>query len=323
MKHLYPGVRIDFLCRAYAAPVVRHCRFVDHVVTVESLEDDPQAYFAASGADTVVFAFPKRQLAQAAKKAGILNRVATSHRLYHWFFCNKLAHFSRARSMLHETQLNLKLLQGLCIKSDLALDRIPAFYGLSAPSNAMVDALFDDHPFNLVLHPKSNGNGREWPIAHYAELARLLQADAGIHVWITGSMAEGEWLATHGTALLRLPNVTNLCGKFDLDGLLALIGASDGLVASGTGPLHIAAALGRPTLGLFPPIKPIDITRWGALGERAASMESENKCGKCLDVNTCSCMQAIIPARVQQAVLAWRHQATAPLALAGDAEATV
>ena len=67
LKREYPGVRIDFLCRAYAAPVVRQCRFVDQVIALETLADR-QAYFAASGVDTVIFAYPDRRLAQAAKR---------------------------------------------------------------------------------------------------------------------------------------------------------------------------------------------------------------------------------------------------------------
>ena len=35
-------------------------------------------------------------------------------------------------------------------------------------------AMFDAAPFNLILHPKSNGNGREWPLERYAELADRL-----------------------------------------------------------------------------------------------------------------------------------------------------
>lgn len=310
LKRLFPSLRIDFVCRAYAAPVVRACRFIDQVVTLESL-DDPQAYFAASGADTVIFSFPQRRLARAAQRAGITNRVATSHRLHHWLSCNKLAHFSRARSCLHEALLNFKLLRPLGIVADVKLDQIAPLYGLTAPRNTRVDELFRPHAFNLILHPKSNGNGREWPLQHYASLARLLQDDPGIQVWITGSAAENTWLQEHGAALLALPNVGNLCGQFDLEGLLALIGAADGLVASGTGPLHVAAALGRSTLGLFPPIKPIDIARWGALGARASSLTSPAPCGKCRDKDTCACMLAITPPSVRKVIAGWRGQVRA------------
>lgn len=307
LKRRFPGVRIDFVCRAYAAPVVRHCRFVDNVIALESL-DDPARQFAAAGYDTVIFAFPERRLARAAWRARIANRVGTSHRLQHWFTCNRLAHFSRVRSPLHEAQLNFALLRGLGIDYIPALQEIPPLFGLAASERADVAALRGQSPFNLVLHPKSNGNGREWPLERYTELARVLQAEPGIRIWVTGSPAEGQLLAREAPALLALPNVQNMCGKFDLAGLVALIGAADGLVASGTGPLHVAAALGRPTLGLFPPTRPIDPARWGALGSRARSLCAPTPCAGCNGAGACACMHAIGVQQVADVVLGWHAQ---------------
>jgi ADP-heptose:LPS heptosyltransferase len=305
LKQRMPGVRVDFLVRAYAAPVVRQCRFVDRVLALEE-QDDAARLFAEGGYDTVIFAFPNRRLAQAARRAGVANRVGTSHRLYHWIACNRLAHFSRVRSPLHEAQLNFKLLVPLGIRHIPSLDEIPALYGLTVPRTPQVDALRALAPFNVVLHPKSNGNGREWPVARYTELARLLQAEPGICLWVTGSAAEGEWLAREAPELLAMAHVRNLCGRLDLAGLTALIGAADGLIASGTGPLHMGAALGRPVLGLFPPIKPIDPARWGAVGAQARSLSAPAPCATCTGVASCSCMLAIAAADVAGVVEGWR-----------------
>ena len=40
LKQMLPGVRISFLCRAYAASVVRFCKDVDQVFEVESVTDN-------------------------------------------------------------------------------------------------------------------------------------------------------------------------------------------------------------------------------------------------------------------------------------------
>ena len=307
LKQLNPDVQIDFLVRAYAAPVVRQCRFVDQVRTLEE-QDDPQRMFAEGGYDTVIFAFPNRRLAKAARRARVANRVGTSHRLFHLVTCNRLAHFSRVRSALHEAQLNFELLKPLGIVHLPSLEEIPLLYGLDAPRLPDADALAAQAPFNLIVHPKSNGNGREWPLVRYEELARVLQGEPGVCLWVTGSPAEGELLAREAPGLLAMPNVRNLCGRFDLAGLMAVIGVADGLVASGTGPLHMAAALGRPVLGLFPPIKPIDPTRWGAVGAQAQSLCAVQRCASCTGVEACACMAAISAGEVAGAVLAWRER---------------
>lgn len=308
LKQQHPGVQVDFLVRAYAAPVVRQCRFVDQVLAVEE-HDNAQRMFTEGGYDTVIFAFPNRRLAQAARRARVPQRVGTSHRLYHWTSCNRLAHFSRVKSSLHEAQLNFLLLQPLGMKHVPALGDIAALYGLEAPQMAAVEALRALSPFNVIVHPKSNGNGREWPLAHYTALARRLQGSEGVTVWVTGSAAEGELLAREAPDLLALPHVRNLCGRFDLHGLVALIGAADGLVASGTGPLHVAAAVGIPVLGLFPPTKPIHPARWGALGAQAQSITALQPCASCSagkNAAGCRCMDAIAVETVAGIVQGWR-----------------
>lgn len=306
LKQRYPGVHITFLVRRYAAHTVGQCRNVDQVLAVEDLPDLAQ-HMRTAGYDTVLLAFPVRRIAVAAWRAGVARRIGTSHRFYHWFTCNRLLHFSRVKSQLHEAQLNFELLRPLGLTDIPPLQQVWPLYGLQTPSSEKVEALLGGKGCNVILHTKSNGNGREWPLGHFAELARLLQPYGDVRLWLTGSAAEGELLTQQAPALLALPNVNNVCGKLDLRELLALIGRADGLVASGTGPLHLSAALGRNTLGLFPPIKPIDIARWGALGERAVNLSAPQACGNCQDKAACSCMTAITPQQVLGVVLGWRE----------------
>jgi ADP-heptose:LPS heptosyltransferase len=307
LKQGWPGVTVDLLCRRYAAPVVEQCSNVDHVIAFDK-EDDPAAVFAGKAYDIVIFAFPNRRLAKAALRAGVRQRVGTSHRLFHWLTCNRLAHFNRSRSTRHEAQLNFELLRPLGIDYMPPLADIPALYGLRAPQLAAAEALRVQAPFNVILHPKSNGNGREWPLAHYEALARQLLALPGLAIWVTGSPAEGAALLRDAPGLFALPHVHNLCGAGDLTRLTATIGVADGLIASGTGPLHVAAALGRPALGLFPPIQPIDIARWGALGAHAQSLAAPERCASCTGTASCACMAAIDVDAVAAVVRRWRSQ---------------
>jgi ADP-heptose:LPS heptosyltransferase len=307
LKRRFPAARIGFLCRGYAAAMVRQCRAIDYVIELENLGNFPSR-LVESGVDTIIFGMPDRRLAAMAWTARVNNRVGTSHRWYHWLYCNRLARFSRVKSSLHEAQLNFALLKPLGIDYIPSLQEIPDLYDLAAPVNTEIQALLAGHQFNLVLHPKSNGNGREWPVSHYSELAQLLQADSGMHLWVTGSKAEGEWLAQHAPALLAKPNVTNVCGRFSLDELSSFISQADGLIASGTGPLHMSAALGQATLGLFPPIRPIHPARWGALGKRAQVLCRSEPCAGCPDRAACTCMAEITPQQVADVVLQWQQE---------------
>jgi len=311
LKRRFPAARIGFLCRSYAAPLVRGCASIDYVIELENLGNFP-TQLVESGVDTIIFGKPDRRLAAMAWTARVENRVGTSHRWYHWLYCNRLAHFSRVKSSLHEAQLNFALLKPLGIDHVPTLQELAGLYDLTAPAapNVQPDMqqLLPSQSFNLILHPKSNGNGREWPIAHYTELAQLLQAQADIRVWVTGSQAEGEWLRQNAAALLALSNVNNACGRFNLGELSAFIAQADGLVASGTGPLHMSAALGQATLGLFPPLRPIDPGRWGALGTRAQVLCRSEPCAGCPGAESCRCMAEITPQQVATVVLQWRDR---------------
>jgi ADP-heptose:LPS heptosyltransferase len=314
LKQLYPQCEIVFVCRRYAAAVVAQCRHVDRVLTLEELGDDLAGGMARSGCDTVLFAFPRRNLAIAARRAGIARRVGSSRRVYHWFTCNRLINISAKKTPLHEAQLSFKLLLPLGVDYVPSLEQVWKLYGLTVPRHPAADAVLAGPGFKLILHPKSNGNGREWPLEHYTTLARMLGADGdGVRVLVTGSAAEGELLARQAPALLALPNVENLCGRLDLEAFTALVGGCDGLIASGTGPLHLAAALGRPVVGLFPPLKPIDPTRWAAVGPRAHNLVTAQACGHCADPARCTCMVAIAPEQVHQLVRQW-HTEAAPAA---------
>ena len=314
LKQRFPDARIGFLCRAYAAPMVRHCKALDYVVESDTLKDATKE-FAKSDIDTIIFAKPDKALAVAAKKAGIRNRVGTSHRWFHWITCNRLAHFSRVKSDLHEAQLNFALLKPLGIDYIPPLEDIPALYQLSAPPFHGEPKL-DPARLNVAIHPKSNGNGREWPLAHYTELAKQLQQHEDIRLWVTGSEREGKLIAELAPELLAQPNVTNTCATFTLDELTSFINACDGLIASGTGPMHLSAALGKHTLGLFPPIRPIDPGRWGTLGSKAQVLVKPTGCGSCNNPADCACMRNITPDDVAQVVLGWRaavfHKDAAP-----------
>src|SRR5205085_4214283 len=101
----------------------------------EKLNDVDRAEFLfAQKADAIIHVYPRRTIAQAARRARIPLRIGTSHRFYHLFSCNKLIHFSRRKAELHEAQLNVKLLEGMGIKIQPSLMELVSYYGLKQPS---------------------------------------------------------------------------------------------------------------------------------------------------------------------------------------------
>jgi heptosyltransferase III len=71
------------------------------------------------------------------------------------------------------------------------------------------------------------------------------------------------------------------------------------LVACSTGPLHIAAALGKKAIGIFPPIRPMHPQRWQPVGVQAQTLCVSKLCEACRKNMQCACIQEITPSQVK------------------------
>ena len=167
--------------------------------------------------------------------------------------------------------------------------------GPSLPSTHFF--LFDgasagEEKFNLIIHPKSKGSAKEWGVENYAELvAQLPEKD--FNILITGIKEEGELLKQQVPQIFSHPHVKDVTGVFSLEQFMELISKVDGFVAGSTGPLHIASALGKHTLGIYPPIRPMHPGRWQPIGQNAHHLVLDKDCGDCRKSETCACVKAI------------------------------
>lgn len=304
LKKINPSIKISFLCRAYAAPAVESCTAIDHVICIEDIQHDLVNNLKKSNIDTIIIAQPDKKLARAAFFAHLKNRIGNARqKLYLLLFCNRRVFFSKRTTSLHEAQINFEFLRPFGITTIPSLEEIHQLYQFDIKFNEEIAQWFSRYSYNFILHPKSNGHGREWPISHYVQLAQIALKNPEIHFWITGSKKEGEWVETHAPEMLNMSNVTSTCGQLTLSELVQFIHQSDGLVASGTGPLHIASAVGQNCIGLFPPTKPMHPGRWAALGPHAHNLATDHSCSEnCKDItaSVCDCMTALSPDLIYQ-----------------------
>ncbi|AYA38416.1 lipopolysaccharide heptosyltransferase family protein [Hymenobacter oligotrophus] len=314
LKQQYPGCRVVLLGRSYTQAVAAACPAVDDFLNDDELRQLPETEQVAAlrrvQADAIVHIFPSRRLATLARKAGISQRIGTRSRWFHWLTCNRLVALSRRHSPLHEAQLNCQLLRPLGLKHLPTLADLQPL-GRIAPTEpvpAEVVVLLERgsaRQLNIVLHPGSRGSGRDWPLEHYGQLARLLHAQ-GHRVLVTGTATEGEqlkpWLQEHAAVC------HNLTGRLSLGQFIGFIALVDGLVAASTGPVHLAAALGRHALGLFVPMHPMHPGRWAPLGPKAEYLVlNKPDCNDCRqDASQCRCIRGIVPAEVAARIGAWQ-----------------
>jgi heptosyltransferase-3 len=314
LKQQHPGCRVVLIGRRYTAAVAAACPWVDEFLEYgEQLAGPLLAELRSYAAAAIIHVFPNKRLARLAKEAKIPIRIGTRNRLFHWLTCNRLVALSRRHSPLHEAQLNLQLLAPLGYRTPLALPAVAELVRLSpaVPLRPALQALLaarQPGQLNVILHPRSRGSAREWGLAHFGQLARLLHA-AGHRVFISGTADEGAELAVANWFREHRPYLAaDLTGQLDLPEFIAFIAAADGLVAGSTGPLHLAAALGRHALGLYPPIRPMHPGRWGPLGPHAGYLVFDRP--DCQDCRTqpaaCTCIKAIAAATVAAQIGQWQ-----------------
>ena len=121
----------------------------------------------------------------------------------------------------------------------------------------------------VALAPGSVGASKRW--TYYPETARLL-VERGIEVWVVGGPAEKaraqEIVAAGGPGTAGGPGVRDLTGNDLRNGVLAMAAAGVA-ISNDSGLMHIAAALGTPTMGIFGPTSPY---LWAPLNGLAATM---------------------------------------------------
>ena len=112
----------------------------------------------------------------------------------------------------------------------------------------------------LAIHPGAKDPERRWPVASFAAAADLLAEQLGTQVVITGTASE----AAIGRAVAESMSVPAavLSGCSSIGGLAALLARASLLITNDTGPSHLAAAIGVPSVVLFGPTKP---SRWAPL----------------------------------------------------------
>lgn len=117
----------------------------------------------------------------------------------------------------------------------------------------------------VALAPGAVGPSKRWPKESYAAVARRLVAD-GFDVWILGGPGE-KALAVDIAGETQARDLTGI----DLrDAILALAGAG-AAISNDSGLLHVAAALGTPSIGIFGPTSP---WHWAPLNPLAATIET-------------------------------------------------
>jgi heptosyltransferase-2/heptosyltransferase-3 len=228
---------------------------------------------------------------------------------------------------VHEAQQNARLLEVLApgLQDGLGPTRYPVSAADGAWANDWLAAQGADSRRPLAaIHPGAGAAVKQWPIERWAAVARRLADAAGAQILVTGGPGERA-LADAFIAATELP-VLDAAGKTSVGQLGALLARCDVVLGSDSGPLHLAVAVGAPTVHLYGPVDADRFGPWGA-PDRHVIIRSGWPCVPCNRLDWApdelpahACMVAITVEQVSRAAESLLRLATAPPQRRGEDE---
>ncbi|MEO5803196.1 MAG: lipopolysaccharide heptosyltransferase II [Verrucomicrobiota bacterium] len=169
--------------------------------------------------------------------------------------------------------------------------------------NALQQKCAIDQSRWIIINPGARWMNKRWPVEYFAELVKLLAAqNSKFRFVILGSKEDchlGEQIAR-----AEPQRAVDLTNQTSLSEMIEWIRLSELIVTNDTGPMHVAAALGKPVVALFGPTNP---NRTGPYGQIARALRISLPCSPCLK-DTCAyekpmeCLRAITPPLVEREI---------------------
>jgi ADP-heptose:LPS heptosyltransferase/GT2 family glycosyltransferase len=131
----------------------------------------------------------------------------------------------------------------------------------------------------VAVHPGAGNVTKQWPEAHFAALIDLLIERNGVNVMLVGGPDEVEIADAVMAKVLHAESIASMTGKTSLAALPALLRTCVLYIGNDSGPKHIAAAVGIPTIGVHSGV--VDPVEWGPIGLDAVALRRNMTCSPC------------------------------------------
>ncbi|MGE5805292.1 MAG: glycosyltransferase family 9 protein [Ignavibacteria bacterium] len=286
VKKHYPQCKITFLLRNYTKSLVENHPYIDEVIILHESNQKISLFSnimvtAAKKFDSCVIVYPTFIAALIIFLSGIKNRIGTGYRWYSFLF-NRKVYEHRKHAEKHELEYNINLLQyfGIYEKTDYAsinFDIKTNDQSLHKVNNLLIAHEIKTGVPLIIVHPGSGGSSINFPPEKFKELIGLVDSNLNTQILVTGSENEKDMCGR----LIINEKIKNFAGLLDLSELIALISRCSIFISNSTGPIHIAAALGKYTIGFYPNLLACSAKRWGPYTEKKAIFTPDKTCSDC------------------------------------------
>ena len=281
LKRFNSRMQIDFLCESFAADVVRGNENISNVLTFDKKKDSSAAIISSVRKrkyDLVIDLFCNPRTALITYCSGARHRIGFPFRGRGYAYNIKV---EPRGGDVHNIEFNLDVLNKFNIP---IVDSNPHF-PMNEQARLFAAEWFQAqnffHPVTVGINPSGGWYTKKWRSDLYALLAdRIYEVTKSniVFFWGPGELEEVKKIQG------KMKNPSVLIPKTSLKEMGALLRHCHYLVSNDSGPMHIAASLGVPTLGIFGPTNPL---LQGPYGEKHLWVRHEEL--DCLACNLTEC----------------------------------
>lgn len=286
IKKHYPGCKITFLIRSYTKSLVENNPAIDNIIILHEANNKPSVRdnvkeISSYSFDAAIVVSPSFIVTLIIFLSRIKFRIGTGYRWYSFLF-NKKVFVHRKYAEKHELEFNVDLLKNFGINENLSTGDVR--YNLFPVKGSKehvekeleINNILNGKPI-VIVHPGSGGSAVDLPVDKFRALIDSVVSNLDVNVIVTGSESEKDLCEK----LITGEKVKNFAGRFNLSDLIALIDKADLFISNSTGPIHIAAALGKYVIGFYPKILSCSPQRWGPYTKNKFVFLPEINCTGC------------------------------------------
>jgi ADP-heptose:LPS heptosyltransferase len=299
LRQLFPDAQITALVGSWSAPLVRACPSVDQLLTFDFfepssslphkliLEDERRrigAWLAGFGFDLAVDFRREPETREFLLWSGAWYTAGFANvGRFEWLTvalpCDYNVQRRKARRHVSQELLQLVEMIALVGRSDVCPQiEVPAVDEAQA-DEVLQPLLPADARLLVAIHPGSGRSIKCWPAESFARLADQLTEQLGATVVFLGAADEVPLVESILGQMRTGLAAVSVAGRLGISQLLAALARFDLFVGNDSGPTHMAAALGLPTLCICSGT--VDPTQWAPLGPAALTIHRRLLCSPC------------------------------------------
>lgn len=270
IKKMYPEAEIIVLVKKYNYEIVKNLKYIDRILKIDDYTrknlEEKIAYYKA---DVFIALYSDNYICSLAKKSGAKIKIGPLSKLKSFITYNRGIFQRRSVSKKNEAEYNLDLIKKLDpnrynevyeLNTDLVLDGTNREIGYKFYKD-----FIKKESKVIVINPFTGGSAKNLTLEQYRNLVkRLVKLRNDIEIIILAHISQEEEALSIINGIERthvFPNGGPLLN------IAAIIEKSNLYIGGSTGPTHMAGALKKKIVAIYPNKKTQNPTRWGVFGK--------------------------------------------------------